>query len=246
MKAMLIVFLLFFFLQSYSQVIISEFQSANSSTIADELGDYDDWIEIHNPTDSAVNIGGMVLKNNAHIWGIPTGGPSTLIPSGEYFFIWADHEEAEGIFHANFRLSTSETLIICKSDSSTVIDSTSVPDLPDDTSYGRCPDGTWQVFSTPSPNQPNVCGTTATSRLQEEIILVYPTRVQDKLSIQLPDYLKGKTSLKLVSISGNTLIERPFAKEKITLNLEDYPAGVYILLIETDSAVWKGKIIVSD
>jgi len=172
MKQIIVFILLFFFYPVYTQVIISEFQPRNSSTICDEWGDYDDWIELYNPNDHSVNIEGMVLKNNAHIWGIPEGDTSTLLSPGSYFLIWADHEEPEGIFHANFRLSASESLIICESDSTTIIDSTVIPSLPEDVSYGRCPDGEWRIFDAPSPMEDNNCESAIKQTIETKDFLI--------------------------------------------------------------------------
>jgi hypothetical protein len=86
MKQTVIFILLSIFYSGNAQVIISEIQSSNSSAVSDEWGDFDDWIELCNPGDLPVNIEGMVMKNNAHIWGIPAGDTSTLLVPGSYFF----------------------------------------------------------------------------------------------------------------------------------------------------------------
>ncbi|NQV31551.1 MAG: lamin tail domain-containing protein, partial [Phycisphaeraceae bacterium] len=49
--------------QALSQVLINEFMASNS-TIADAAGQYDDWIELHNPTDHPVDVGGMSLTDD--------------------------------------------------------------------------------------------------------------------------------------------------------------------------------------
>jgi len=41
---------------SFSQVVINEVQTSNKSTVADEDGDYEDWIELYNPGVSAVSL----------------------------------------------------------------------------------------------------------------------------------------------------------------------------------------------
>ncbi|HOY49563.1 MAG TPA: hypothetical protein PK281_09195, partial [Flavobacteriales bacterium] len=43
---------------SNGQVVINEFSCSNISTIGDDIGNFEDWIELHNPTGAAVNIGG--------------------------------------------------------------------------------------------------------------------------------------------------------------------------------------------
>ena len=37
-------------------VVISELMPVNRTTLADDDGDFSDWIEIHNPTDQPVNL----------------------------------------------------------------------------------------------------------------------------------------------------------------------------------------------
>lgn len=64
MKLNLFVILFSFSIYANSQINISEVQSANASTIQDNMGEYSDWIELHNPSKSPVDIGGMVLKDN--------------------------------------------------------------------------------------------------------------------------------------------------------------------------------------
>jgi hypothetical protein len=236
MKQLIVFILLFLFYPCYTQVIISEFQSVNNSTICDEWGDYDDWIELHNPYDDPVDIGGMVLRNSGHIWGIPTGDTSTLLSPGSYFFIWADHEEEQGLFHANFRLSTSETLIICESDSNTIIDSLRIPEIPDDYSYGICPGSEWRIFSTPSPMEANNCESAINQTIRTSDILIFPKITRDKVYVKIPDNLNGRIDIKLISISGNIL-------EEFTISMGKYNSGIYILLLSAQNTMWKEKII---
>lgn len=226
-----------------TQVIISEIQSSNSSTIADEWGDYDDWIEFYNPGNDTVEIGGMVLKNNGHIWGIPVGDTSTLLSPGSFFLIWADHEETEGLFHANFRLSTSESLIICESDSSTVIDALTVPDLATDASYGICPGGEWMIFNTPTPMEANNCGTSIYQTSGANDIQVYPKITSDRISIKIPQNIKERINIRLISMSGCILEEKSMIGEEITISLENYNCGMYIVLLSSKNIFRKEKFI---
>jgi hypothetical protein len=243
MGKLIVFILIFIFYPGYTQVIISEFQSVNNFTICDEWGDYDDWIELYNPNDDAVNIGGMVLRNNAHIWGIPTGDTSTLLSPGSYFFIWADHEEEQGLFHANFRLSTSESLIICESDSNTIIDSLRIPELPDDYSYGICPGGEWRIFSDPSPMEANNCESSINETIRTNDFLIYPTITGDKVYVKIPDNAKGRIAAKLISISGTIIMENSFIDEEFTISLKKYNSGMYILLLSAQNTMWEDKII---
>ena len=56
---------------SNSPVVINEFMASNTSTIADPQGEYDDWIELRNVTDSPVSLTGRYLSdepNNPRKW----------------------------------------------------------------------------------------------------------------------------------------------------------------------------------
>ena len=65
-------------------VVISEIMAGNSSTLADEDGDYSDWIELYNSSTNTVNLGGWFLTDkatNLTQWGFPATnlGPSRFM-----------------------------------------------------------------------------------------------------------------------------------------------------------------------
>ena len=41
-------------------VVINEFMASNGETLADPQGEYDDWIELHNPTTSAIDLAACI------------------------------------------------------------------------------------------------------------------------------------------------------------------------------------------
>lgn len=57
--------LLFTFVDIFpQQIVINEIMSSNFSTIADEDGDFSDWIELFNPQDSTINLNGYALSDD--------------------------------------------------------------------------------------------------------------------------------------------------------------------------------------
>jgi hypothetical protein len=87
--------------------IISEFMAANKTTLADEDGAYSDWIEIHNPDATAVDLTGWRLTDSAAAlskWVFPA---VTLQP-GEFRIVFASGKNKTnpaGVLHTNFALS---------------------------------------------------------------------------------------------------------------------------------------------
>jgi len=98
---------LVFTLPGFSVPVISEFMASNETTLADEDGDFSDWIEIFNPDDEAVDLAGYFLTDDAQVlnrWRIP----SVILEPGEWVVLFASGKDRDvGEFHTDFRLSAS-------------------------------------------------------------------------------------------------------------------------------------------
>ncbi len=140
-------------------VVINEFQASNGNTIADEDGEFEDWIELFNPSDETVNLGGFGLSDNENRpfkWVIP----ETELEAGAYRLIWAsgkDRGHTGEPFHTNFRISAGGEELLLTTPGGTQIDFIPAIPVPRDISYGRKPDGsdTFRFFDTPTPGEPN-------------------------------------------------------------------------------------------
>ncbi len=140
---------------------INEFMAENGATLADEAGDYDDWLEIHNSGSTLTwDLGGMYLTNDLTDptkWRIPE---DTLVEPGGVFLFWADGEEGEGPLHTSFVLDAGGGQIgLFDRDvfSNAPISILTYAAQAADVSYGRLPDGGegWQSFAAPTPGWRN-------------------------------------------------------------------------------------------
>ena len=89
--------------------VISEFLASNSGGLRDEEGDSPDWMEIHNPGATSVNLGGWFLTdatNRLNQWRFPE---RSLPPDGRLlvFASGKNRTNAAAPLHANFALSAS-------------------------------------------------------------------------------------------------------------------------------------------
>lgn len=154
--------------------IISEFMAANETRLADEDGEFSDWIEIHNPEGVAISLAGYHLTDNPadlRKWTFP----STTLDAGAYLVVFAsgkNRTDPAGRLHTDFRLSAAgEYLALVAPDGVTVV-SAFTPAYPaqfDDESFGFAQGGSppaWTFFSTPTPGAPNGSGTRAGPILQ--------------------------------------------------------------------------------
>jgi hypothetical protein len=92
------------------KLIFSEIMSVNLATLADEDGDYEDWIEIYNPGDYAVNLEGYGLSDREeepYRWKFPR----VTIEPGEHLVVFAsDKDRADpesGELHTNFKIKAT-------------------------------------------------------------------------------------------------------------------------------------------
>ena len=127
----ILVFMLSVSFIAFSQTIkINEFMASNATTISDEFGEYNDWIELYNYGTDTVNIAGYYITdtigdNTKHQ--IPAGYQITKIAPQGYLILWADNDSLQtGANHLSFKLSASDEQIgLYAPDGTTVIDTIS-------------------------------------------------------------------------------------------------------------------------
>ncbi len=128
-----------------SSVVINELMAANTKSLTDPQGQYEDWLELHNLTDKTVNLTGMYLTDkvdNLKKWEFPE---NTTIPAHGYLLVWLDEDgNAESGLHANFKLSRNgETVMLVDADtrSNQVLDRVIFEKQEKDVALGRWPNG---------------------------------------------------------------------------------------------------------
>ncbi len=143
-------------------LFINEFMATNDTTIDDEYGEYDDWVEIYNGGGTAVDIGGMYVTDDLSDLTkaqIPAGYPATTtIPAGGFLIIWFDDVATQGPLHVAMKLSADgEDIGLVAADGTSVIDSLNFDVQSTDVSMGRQPDGsaTWYYFADATPGASN-------------------------------------------------------------------------------------------
>ncbi|MFT4662246.1 MAG: hypothetical protein ACI8XB_002534 [Patiriisocius sp.] len=242
MKKIVVLILLSHSFIGAGQVRLNEMQSANGTTLADGFGEYDDWIEIHNPTAISIEIGGLVLKDQLDTWVIPTGDLSTNIPAGGYFLLWADDQEIQGIFHTNFKLASGgEFLGLYAVDGVTVIDSVTLPSMNPDLSFIRCEFG-WEQTVSPTPLADNNCIVSVGEITPAEEAFSIVSNANGTLIIDLIDYASGEYHLVMYSVDGKKIIDRSLTAKKTTLNPQLLDGGIYIAVVSAHNTISSKRI----
>ncbi len=149
-----------------AQVVINEYSAANYSDIADNYGEYEDWIELYNAGVSSVDLSGYHLSDRESSptkYAIPAG---VSIPAGGFLRFWCSNRNtfAGTNYHTNFKLTqtTGAEDVVFADAAGTILDIQPLNN-PNQTnhSWGRSPNGaaTWKIFTDPTPNASNTTPT---------------------------------------------------------------------------------------
>ena len=206
-------------------LFVNEIMAINDSTIYDEAGEFDDWLEIYNAEEHLVRLEGFYVsdkEDNLTKWQFPAS--DTEILPGEHIIVWCDEDEEQGIAHTNFKLSGSgEFLALVAPDGFTIIDSISFPQQQPDLSYGRTTDGgvEWDFFDSPTPGATNQLlsidqGHSIPNGVS--IISAYPNPFNAYSTIRFKTIQKGNIVIRIYNLTGQLLLNKELIAESIGEN----------------------------
>lgn len=209
-------------------VVINEIMAANTKTVKDEKGDYEDWIELYNRSNQSIDISDYVLTDNPTNltkWRFAKG---TVIPAGGYLTVWADEDSKDNPTHTNFKLSASGELVYLLNGQGVFQDSITFGPQVSDMSLSRVPNGTGNfVIKNPTFGFNNE----ATSGSHEAVAgptdwQMYPNPAQQQVHLVTESTLR--TDVLVFNTFGQLLLRTPL-QPNLTLDVSQYPAGVYVV-----------------
>jgi CotH kinase protein/Lamin Tail Domain/Secretion system C-terminal sorting domain len=205
-----------------SGLYINEVLISNTSTNADEQGQYEDWVELYNSTNQTINLAGKYLTDNiSNENRFPL--PSINIPANSFQIIWLDDDLAQGTLHANFKLSAGESIYLMDEQDGElrVADYAGPFDLTTDISLERTIDGgpIWALTSDPTPGLSNTY--IDISEFQNTKFYIYPNPTSEIIY-----FSKAQEKINLFDATGRLL--RSYGKTT-QLIVSDLPSGVYHL-----------------
>lgn len=139
-----------------SDIVINELMPVNTTVIADQNGEFNDWIELFNLSASSKDLSGYYLSDNSSKllkWQIPAG---TSIQGNGYLVVWTDKDTTQAGLHANFKLSSLGEEVVISNPDGTIIDAIVYPAQTLELTYSRYPNGTGQFrWQNPTFNRTN-------------------------------------------------------------------------------------------
>lgn len=140
-----------------SPVVLSELMSTNTSTYADENGQYHDYIELYNRSGETVDLSGWYLSDdvqNLRKWRFP----ACTLGAGETMVVFAsglDRTDDIAHLHTNFGLSSEGEQLVLVSPDGRVMDRVDFDLLKANVALSLTADGSWSSDPAPSPGRAN-------------------------------------------------------------------------------------------
>ncbi len=131
----------YYLLTVANDVVINELMASNTTVIADQDSEYDDWIELYNNSDSVISLNNWSLSDKAGNFDKWTF-PDTSIEANGYLIVWADEDGSQEGLHANFKLSADGEAVYLSNSDGDLVDNVSFEVQNEDVSWARSPNGT--------------------------------------------------------------------------------------------------------
>lgn len=224
-------------LAAQSSVVINEFMASNQTYVTDENDEYEDWIELYNNSNSAVNLGGWFLTDNPDNlskWEFPT---NTSIAAHGYLIVWADEDSSQGPLHANFKLSASGEVLMLINSSGSVLQDITFGQQEADKGYARTPNGTGNfVIKNPTFKANNDTGISAVGDVQQpDLLAIFPNPVSED-KVVLRSEKPGTQTVAMYDQLGRLCLQTSFFQQT-TWDLSKFPAGFYFVKSNTGQQV---------
>ena len=132
----------FYQLPVVSGLVINEIMAANFSSVADQDGEFDDWVELYNGNNFNLNLNGYYLSDNENDltkWSFP----NVTIAANDYLIVWCDTAgTSQAGLHTTYRLSADQEEVYLSDANGNVIDAVHFVNMNTDQGYARFPNGT--------------------------------------------------------------------------------------------------------
>lgn len=217
-----------------SDLVINELMASNDFTIADNMGEYDDWIELYNNSSAGISLFGYYLTDNVDV-PMKFELPDVTIDANGYVLIWADEDGEQGEDHASFKLDADGEDVFLVDPTGKIIDQVSYSALSTDVSYARTPNGTGNFAALEATPLANNDGLVAGSEnlFSTNSIQLYPNPANDVLNINLGNLQSA--SLEIIDITGVSMWSDQITDSVYSLNTNDFKTGIYIVRINNEA-----------
>lgn len=211
------------------QIVFNEFLSLNVNDAINEFGMHEDWIELYNTTGMPLNVYGLYLTDDT-LFPARFALPNKVIQPNGYLTIWADGKTSTTSYiHSNFSLSSAGEKIVLSNGKGVIVDSVTYGLQLQDTSYGRCPNGTggFSKQKQTTFHSQNSCGINVDEYFLPTVyIKSYPNPADSRVTIVTDN--KSPMNVIVINSIGEIVYSNEIRRQ-LTMNVETFPSGLYMI-----------------
>ena len=155
-------------------LVINELMASNTGVVMSPATNFDSWIELYNPGEEPVDLGGMYLSNDASnpmLWQIPAN--IGTIPAKGFKVVWLGSNDIKSN-QAPFKLDCDGGTVYLSDATGELITSQTYPEALSRTAWARKSDGgdEWGWTAQPTPGASNALSAFATERLDPPVVSI--------------------------------------------------------------------------
>ena len=216
-----------------SSLVINEIMAANFSEVADQDGEFDDWVELYNGGSTAVNLLGFHLSDDEYTLNKWTF-PNTTIQPNDYLIIWCDTAGGtQSGLHTTYRLSADQEEVYLTDPTGVVIDAVHYVNMQTDVAYARIPNGsgvfTHQNETYNANNQ--ITSSFSDSDSKRNRLRVFPNPSHSRIYI-----LGANGELSIYNLMGQEVFSQSVSGT-FSVDISNWETGVYF--VKSNSKVVK-------
>ena len=205
-----------------SGLVINEIMAGNSTSVPDQDGEYDDWVELYNGNNFSLNLNGYYLSDNENDlfkWSFP----NISIAPNDYLIIWCDTAgSSQAGLHTTYRLSAEQEEVYLSDPNGNVIDAVHFVNMITDQGYARVPNGTGIMkYQNHSFDAPNSTPTFSNEDYNKINFRAYPNPSNNIV------YLLGVSgNISVFNVMGEKIFEDVGVK---TIDISKWKSGIYLI-----------------
>jgi spore coat protein CotH len=205
-----------------SGLVINEIMAGNVTAVADQNGEYDDWVELYNGNSFSLNLNGYYLSDNENDltkWTFP----NVTIPANDYLIVWCDTAGGtQSGLHTTYRLSADQEEVYLTDPTGTVIDAVHFVNMITDKGYARVPNGSGVMqYQTHTYDDNNLLVSAVNQVDAGTNLRVYPNPSNSRI------YILGATEgVSVFNMIGQKVFTE---KEVASVDISNWENGIYFV-----------------
>ena len=205
-----------------SGLVINEIMAGNVTAVADQNGEYDDWVELYNGNSFSLNLNGYYLSDNENDltkWTFP----NVSIPANDYLIVWCDTAGGtQSGLHTTYRLSADQEEVYLTDPTGTVVDAVHFVNMITDKGYARVPNGSGVMqYQTHTYDDNNLLVSAVNQVSAGTNLRVYPNPSNSRI------YILGATEG--VSVF-NMIGQKVFTEKEVeSIHISNWENGIYFV-----------------